>query len=118
MRRFLGYWATREWGAMAEMFSEDCKYLNVPEKMALEGKEGVRQWLIKVFDHLTRIDVSVVNMVSQGEWILSERVDDHIVGNKHMKLPVMNATRVVDGKFAEFRDYYDRLTVKELGMVE
>ena len=55
-------------------------------------------------------------MASVGDWVLSERRDDHVVGDRHMVLPVMNAARIVDGRIAEFRDYYCRETVRQLGM--
>lgn len=48
--------------------------------------------------------------------LLSARLDDHVIGELHMPLPVINAARVVDGRFAVFRDYYDLKMVKEQGM--
>jgi limonene-1,2-epoxide hydrolase len=68
------------------------------------------------FQHLTRIDVEILTIASNGAWVLDERIDDHIVGDKHMRLPVMNAARFRDSKIVLFRDYYCRETVKELGI--
>ncbi len=116
MRRFLALWATRDAEAMVECFAEDGVYDNEPFKKPMVGREAIRQWLDMCFQHLTRIDVKILNIASNGEWILSERLDDHIDGDRHMPLPVMNASRIVDGKFVMFRDYFDRKTVKELGM--
>ncbi len=118
MRRFLTLWATREWDAMADMFHVDGVYDNVPDKQPMQGREVVRAWLKMIFEHLTRIDVEVLNIACNGEWILTERLDVHVFGDKHLPLPVMNATRVVDGEFVVFRDYYCRKTVAELGMGE
>jgi len=116
MRDFLALWSTRDADGMANSFAPDGVYDNVPEKKPMVGREAIRQWLDMCFTHLTRIDVEILNIATNGEWVLSERIDDHIAGEKHMPLPVMNATRIVDGKFVLFRDYYDRVTVKELGM--
>lgn len=116
IRRFLALWATREADAMAAAFAEDGVYDNVPNKQPMEGREEIRKWLGFCFDHLTRIDVEILNMASNGEWTLSERLDTHVIGDRHMPLPVMNACRIVDGKIVMFRDYYDRQTVAELGM--
>ena len=116
MRRFLALWATREAGAMAACFAEDGVYDNVPMKMPYNGRQAILAWLNWCFEHLTRIDVEVLNIACNGEWVLSERVDTHVIGDKHMPLPVMNACRIVDGKIVMFRDYFDRVTVKELGM--
>lgn len=116
MRRFLGYWSTRDAEAMANCFAEDGVYDNVPNRAPMMGRDAIRVWLDACFAHLTRIDVTIANLAVGGDWILSERLDDHVVGKRHMPLPVMNATQVVDGRFAMFRDYYDMNMVKDLGM--
>lgn len=116
MRNFLALWKVRDAKGMAEHFAPDGIYDNVPENKPMVGRQAILEWLEMCFQHLTRIDVEVLNIASNGEWVLSERIDDHIAGEKHMPLPVMNATRFEDGKIVLFRDYYDRVTVKELGM--
>ncbi len=116
IRHFLSLWATRDADEMAAMFSEDGVYDNVPNKQPMEGRQAIRQWLGFCFEHLTRIDVEILHMASNGEWTLSERLDTHVIGDRHMPLPVMNACRIVDGQIVMFRDYYDRQTVADLGM--
>ena len=116
MRRFLGYWSNRDAAAMVDCFAEQGVYDNVPNKQPMEGREAIRAWLDACFGHLTRIDVQILHLAVNGEWILSERLDDHVIGDRHMPLPVMNAARVVDGRFVMFRDYYCRKTVADLGM--
>ena len=116
MRNFLALWSVRDSEGMVNHFAPDGVYDNVPDEKPMVGREVIKQWLDGCFGVLTRIDVEVLNITTNGEWILSERLDDHIMGEKHMVLPVMNATRIVDGKFVMFRDYYCRQTVKELGM--
>ena len=116
IRKFLALWAVRDAAGMADCFAEDGVYDNVPEEKPMLGRAAIRAWLDMCFQHLTRIDVDILNISSNGEWVLDERIDDHIVGEKHMRLPVMNATRIVDGKIVLFRDYYCRQTVKDLGI--
>ncbi|MCB2077454.1 MAG: SgcJ/EcaC family oxidoreductase [Novosphingobium sp.] len=116
VREFLAKWETRDAQGMADMFADDGVYDNVPEKAPMVGRPAILAWLNTCFEHLTRIDVEILTIASNGEWVLDERIDDHIIGDKHMPLPVMNVTRIVDGKIVLFRDYYDRVTVKELGM--
>jgi len=98
------------------MFAADGIYDNVPFNKPMKGREAILKWLNGCFEHLTRIDVEILHAASNGEWILSERIDDHVAGDKHMPLPVMNTTRIVDGKIQLFRDYFCRQTVSELGM--
>jgi len=120
LRAFLAKWAERDAQGMAAMFAEDGVYDNVPDEKPMQGRAAILAWLEAVFAHLVRIDVKVLNSASSGEWVLQERIDDHIAqagdAEKHMPLPVMNATRIVDGKIVLFRDYYCRQTVAALGM--
>jgi limonene-1,2-epoxide hydrolase len=116
IRRFFALWATRKSDDMAALFATDGVYENVPGQQRMAGREEIRQWLLICFKHLTRIDVEIMNIASNGEWVLSERIDTHVIGDRHMPLPVMNAARIVAGEIAMFRDYYDRQTVAELGM--
>lgn len=116
MRRFLALWSTRDSQTMVDFFAEDGVYDNVPDKKPMIGREAIRQWLEMCFQHLTRIDVEILNIASNGEWVLAERIDDHVDGDRHMRLPVMNASRIVDGRITIFRDYYCRKTVAELGI--
>jgi limonene-1,2-epoxide hydrolase len=116
LRRFLGLWSTRDIDGMVACFAADGIYDNVPERRPMAGREAIRAWLQMVLGHLTRIDVELVRVAVNGEWVLSERIDDHILGDRHMRLPVMGAARVVDGSIVMFRDYYDRKTVDALGM--
>ena len=117
VRDFLALWAVRDAAGMADCFAEDGVYDNVPEKKPMIGRAAIRAWLDMVFQHIDRIDVEMLNISSKGEWVLNERIDDHIaLDGKHMPLPVMNATRIVDGEIVMFRDYYCRKTVAALGM--
>ena len=116
VRQFVALWSTREAEAMAALFAEDGVYDNVPNNKPMHGREAILTWLNRCFTHLTRIDVKILNIASNGEWVLSERLDVHVMGEKLMPLPVMNACRIVDGKIQMFRDYYDHQTVVALGM--
>lgn len=117
LRGFLAKWATRDAMGMAADFAENGVYDNVPENSPMVGRDAIRQWLDGVFGMLSRIEVEMLHMATHGEWILSERIDDHIAGDRHMPLPVMNASRIVDGKIVMFRDYYDQDMVRDLGIV-
>jgi limonene-1,2-epoxide hydrolase len=100
---------------MADLFVEDGVYHNVPER-PLEGREAVRAWLRMVCERLG-IEAEVVHLACDGEWVLSERVDTHVEGDRRMPLPVMNISRVVGNKLALWRDYYDTQMVKDLGLI-
>jgi limonene-1,2-epoxide hydrolase len=117
LRDFLEKWRNRDAEGMANTFAEDGVYENVPEGKPMVGRAAIREWLDGVFGNLSRIEVEIRRIASDGEWVLSERIDDHIAGDKHMPLPVMNVSRVVDGRLVLFRDYYDQDMVRALGML-
>jgi limonene-1,2-epoxide hydrolase len=108
-------WASRDADALAGLFTEDGVYHNVPNPPVLEGREAVRAWLAAIFEHLW-VEIEVRNLASDGEWVMCERVDTHVVGERRLPLPVMNVSRVVDGRIALWRDYYDYSTAVELGL--
>ena len=116
LRHFASLWSHRDAQAMAACFAEDGIYDNVPNNAPMHGRQAILDWLNRCFEHLTRIDVEFLHIVTDGEWVLSERIDTHVVGDKLMPLPVMNACRIVSGDIVLFRDYYCRETVKQLGM--
>lgn len=116
IRRFLEMWATRDAEGMANCFAEDGIYDNVPDKKPIVGRAAILEWLDMVFQHIDRIDVDILNIAGNGEWVLNERLDDHIAGDRHMVVEVMNASRIVDGKIVLFRDHYDRERCREVGL--
>ncbi len=114
VRRMCELWATRNADAMADLFAEDGVYHNVPNP-PMEGREAVRAYLHKVCERLG-VEAVVLHLACDGEWVLSERLDTHVEGDRRMSLPVMNISRIVDGELVVWRDYYDTQMVKELGL--
>ena len=101
--------------AMADLFDENAVYDNVPMRKPLESRAAVRDWLKMVFEHFV-VDIEVLHMASTGEWVLSERVDTHVDKDQRVPLPVMNVSRVVDGKIVVWKDYYCEKMVHDLGL--
>lgn len=115
VRQMCELWGVPDADGMVAMFAEDGVYHNVPEE-PMVGHEAIRSWLQMVCAHV-RVEADVLHLACDGEWVLSERLDTHVLGDKRIPLPVMNISRVVDGKLALFRDYYDTQMVKNLGLV-
>ncbi len=117
VRQMLEMWAAPDPDAMAGLFREDGVYFNVPTDKPFRGREAIHQWLSSVANHLTRIDVELIHIASRDEWVLSERVDKHVVGDRTLVLPVMSICQVQEGRIAIWRDYYDQKTVESWGPV-
>lgn len=115
VRRACELWASRDAGAMVGLFAKDGVYDNVPARAPFHGRDALRAWLEQVFEHLW-VEIEVLHIPSKGEWVLSERLDTHVLGDRRLALPVMNTSRVVDGEIVLWRDYYDQKTVADLGI--
>jgi len=114
VRKGYELWAARDAKALAGLFAEDGVYDNVPIQ-AIQGRDAVCEWLEMVFQRLW-VEVELLHIVSDGEWVLSERIDHHVDGDARKPLPVMNTSRVVNGEIVLWRDYFDMKTVLDLGL--
>jgi limonene-1,2-epoxide hydrolase len=115
VRRMCELWAVRDADAMAELFAEDGIYHNVPNP-PMVGRAAVQAYLRKVCERLG-VEAELLHLACDGEWVLSERLDTHVEGDRRMSLPVMNISRVVNGELTLWRDYYDTRMVRDLGLV-
>lgn len=89
-------------------FTPDAVYHNIPVE-PVKGADAIRQ----VLGGLTQIESGgweVRNQVAAGEIVMNERIDRFKAGDKEVALPVAGVFRVVDGKIAEWRDYFDMAT--------
>ncbi|MGB8389005.1 limonene-1,2-epoxide hydrolase family protein [Mycobacterium sp.] len=115
VRQMCELWGVPDADGMVAMFAEDGVYHNIPEE-PMAGREAIRSWL-QIVCAQVRVEADVLHLACDGEWVLSERLDTHVLGDKRIPLPVMNISRVVDGKLALWRDYYDTQMVRNLGLV-
>jgi limonene-1,2-epoxide hydrolase len=89
VRRMCELWDTHDADAMADLFAEDGVYHNVPNPQPMEGREAVRAYLRNVCERLG-VEAEVLHLACDGEWVLSERLDTHVEGDRRMSLPVIN----------------------------
>jgi len=115
VRQMCRLWAARDVDGIVALFADDGVYHNVPEA-PMVGHAAMRPWLQMVCERMG-VEAEVLHLACDGEWVLSERLDTHVEGSKRMALPVMNISRVIDGKLTLWRDYYDTQMVREIGLV-
>jgi len=116
LRAFYQAWGVPDLEAILALVADDVVYENVPVATRLVGREAFREWFSGGLAALDRIDVAPRTVLAEGEMVMMERVDDHIAGDRHMILPVVNVSRVVDGRIVEYRDYFDLDTVRAIGL--
>jgi limonene-1,2-epoxide hydrolase len=87
-------------------FTDDAVYHNIPVEPA-HGPEAIKAVFSMFTTGVDRMEFKIVNIVAEGDVVLTERVDVFVMPNVTIELPVMGAFEVRDGKIAKWRDYFD-----------
>ena len=101
---FVEAWNRLDHERIYALMADDIFYHNMPLK-PVRGRDAVR-------DHLASWPVDacegeVLNIAARGPGVLSERSDRFVRGEGRITVPVRGAFEVVDGKIAQWRDYFD-----------
>lgn len=80
-------------------------YHNIPMQ-PLHGRDAVRAYLQDAW-RFESVDWQIVNIASDGNVVLTERVDNMVINGHQVSLPIMGAFEVVAGKIKTWRDYFD-----------
>jgi limonene-1,2-epoxide hydrolase len=91
---------------LVDYFTEDAVYHNIPVEPAV-GREAILGLLNMFLTPVERVEFRVLNIVADGDTVLTERVDVFYLPNATIELPVMGTFEVKDGKIAAWRDYFD-----------
>jgi limonene-1,2-epoxide hydrolase len=106
VRRFCGTWSTGDVDAIMAFFADDAVYHNIPMD-AVTGTDAIRAFIEGFTGNIEKIEFRVDNIATNGEVVLTERVDVFTLPGKTIDLPVMGTFEVRDGKIAAWRDYFD-----------
>ena len=88
-------------------FSEDAIYHNIPLDPA-QGLPAIRAVLEQFVSPDGSSEFEILNLASQGNVVLTERLDRLTIQGKPVAVPVMGAFEVdADGKIRAWRDYFD-----------
>jgi limonene-1,2-epoxide hydrolase len=107
VRDFCAAWERLDKQALLDAFTDDAVYHNIPMQPAV-GKEAIAQIITFVLAQgADAIKFDIKHIVAEGDVVLTERVDTFVTGKKEIKLDVMGAFELRDGKIAAWRDYFD-----------
>lgn len=106
VRGFCAAWAGGTADSLAEWFTEDGVYHNIPSDPAT-GRDAVRD-LIASFLNKFEIEFRILHIAADDDVVMTERIDDFLVGGRRISLRVMGSCEVVGEKISAWRDYYDR----------
>jgi limonene-1,2-epoxide hydrolase len=91
---------------LVDYFADDAVYHNIPVEPAV-GREAILGLLNMFLTPVERVEFRVLNLVADGDTVLTERVDVFHLPSSTIELPVMGTFEVKDGKIAAWRDYFD-----------
>jgi limonene-1,2-epoxide hydrolase len=106
VRRFCAVWSNVDPDEIAEFFTDDAVYHNIPMD-PLAGRDTIKSFIAGFAGGAEQIDFRVRNIVASGDVVLTERVDVFVMPSGKVELPVMGTFEVRDGKIAAWRDYFD-----------
>jgi limonene-1,2-epoxide hydrolase len=113
VRRFCAVWSNVDPDEIAEFFTDDAVYHNIPMD-PLTGRDTIKSFIAGFAGGAEQIDFRVRNIVADGDVVLTERVDVFVMPNGKVELPVMGTFEVRDGKIAAWRDYFDMKQAERL----
>ncbi|MDB5704222.1 MAG: Limonene,2-epoxide hydrolase [Sphingomonas bacterium] len=101
---FVAAWNALDWTRIHALMADDIVYHNMPLK-PVQGRETVRA-------HLDAWPVDacewrLLNIATNGNVVLTERVDRFVRGEDRITVPVMGAFDVAGGRITGWRDYFD-----------
>ena len=109
VREFISSWSELNADKLADFFSEDGVYHNIPMK-PVKGKENVRRFIAGFIQPWTETTWDILSIASAGELVIVERLDRTQAGDKAVDLPCVGVFEMQDGKIKVWRDYFDSNT--------
>lgn len=99
-------WSTGAAASLARFFSRDAEYRNGPLE-PVRGRDAIIASLSQQMELGGEVDADIVNMVSEGPIVMTERVDYWISGDRSIPLRIMGIFEVHNGVITAWRDYFD-----------
>ena len=108
---FCARWADPDPAQLAEYFTEDGIYHNMPMPPS-QGRTAIQEFIAGFTAMCDGIDFVVHRQVADGDLVFNERTDIMRLKNgNRVELPVTGVFEIRDGKIAAWRDYFDMATV-------
>jgi limonene-1,2-epoxide hydrolase len=109
IRRFIGAWSELDADALADYFTEDGVYHNMPAE-PVSGREAVRGFIKAFLTTWTETQWDILHILGDGDVVVAERVDRTRTTQGDVDLPCVGVFEMQDGKIRCWRDYFDMNT--------
>ena len=106
MAAFMAAWPMGDAAALGGFFSQDAEYRNGPVKPAY-GRDAIVADLARMMTLGGEVEVDIRHLLSNGEVVMTERVDYVKLGGRTAGLRIAGVFEVHDGSITGWRDYFD-----------
>jgi len=109
VRDFIAAWSRLDVEEIVAFFTPDGTYHNMMNK-PVSGHDNLRRFIGGFIKDWTETNWDVLNIVSQGDVVMAERLDRTRLGAKSVDLPCCGVFELAGGKIRIWRDYFDLAT--------
>lgn len=107
---FMNAMAVKDYDNGLRYIAANCEYDNVPMGK-VTGPAGVRAVIEPFFAPTIENQLIVKREVAQGNTVVLERLDRHLLASGWVELPVTGIFEVENGQITLYRDYFDLSTI-------
>jgi limonene-1,2-epoxide hydrolase len=106
-QEFCDLWSKMDLDKILAFLTPDCFYHNIPME-PLVGHAAIRPFMEPMVASSSSITY-VVHAIAEAPngWVLTERTDIMVMGDKTVSIPVMGVFEFKDGLISAWRDYWD-----------
>jgi len=109
IRNFIASWSNLNAGELANYFTDDGCYHNMPAK-PVRGKENVEQFISMFLHNWTETTWEIIHIAENENAVFCERLDKTKTKAGNVDLPCFGVFEMEGGKIKEWRDYFDMNT--------
>jgi limonene-1,2-epoxide hydrolase len=106
IRRFLEACVRADPEEFASFFTADATWCNAPWN-PVKGREAIRETLRRGAERMSALPWEVKHIVADGDIVMTERIDNFLVGKTPVSVPCVGIFELQEGKIAAWRDYWD-----------
>jgi limonene-1,2-epoxide hydrolase len=109
IREFVAAWSQLDPTQLADYFTEDGCYYNMPFQ-PVRGRKAIEKFITEFAKTWTETTWDIIQMSSSGDIVFCERLDRTKSQLGNVDLPCVGVFEMRDGKIHEWRDYFDANT--------
>jgi limonene-1,2-epoxide hydrolase len=106
IRRFVEACVRADPDEFASYFTEDATWWNSPWQ-PIQGRDAIRETLRRGAQRMIALPWEIRHIVADGDIVMTERLDNFLVGETRIGVPCMGVFELRGGKISAWRDYWD-----------